>query len=73
MALPLVLVSSITYYSKYRQNKKSLHTKGFINHWKGSAMSVAEALALMIGFGSFLVSLIGLVVKIAKAVQQDKE
>ncbi|MBC6310377.1 putative holin-like toxin [Listeria sp. FSL L7-1582] len=36
-------------------------------------MSFAEALALMIGFGSFLVSLIGLVVKIAKAVQQDKE
>ncbi|PNP92128.1 hypothetical protein BMT55_09160 [Listeria newyorkensis] len=43
------------------------------NPLERTTMSVAEAIALMIGFGSFLVSLIGLVVKIAKAVQKDKE
>ncbi|MBC1566003.1 putative holin-like toxin [Listeria booriae] len=36
-------------------------------------MSVAEAIALMIGFGSFTVSLVGLVVVIVKAVNKDKE
>ncbi|MBC1335647.1 putative holin-like toxin [Listeria booriae] len=36
-------------------------------------MSVAEAIELMIGFGSFTVSLIGLVVVIVKAVNKDKE
>ncbi|MBC1475759.1 putative holin-like toxin [Listeria grandensis] len=36
-------------------------------------MSVAEAIALMISFGSFIVSLISLVVIIAKAVTKDKE
>ncbi|MBC1459002.1 putative holin-like toxin [Listeria newyorkensis] len=43
------------------------------NPLERTTMSVAEAIALMIGFGSFLISLIGLVVKIAKAVQKDKE
>ncbi|MBC1500508.1 putative holin-like toxin [Listeria weihenstephanensis] len=36
-------------------------------------MSVAEAMALMLGFGSFIVSFIGLIVVIVKAMQKDKE
>ncbi|MBC1499094.1 putative holin-like toxin [Listeria weihenstephanensis] len=36
-------------------------------------MSVAEALTLMLGFGTFTVSLLGFVVVLIKSVKKDKK